>query len=515
MNAPAGRAEPSTAPTWLLGAALALSSSAAMALEIAAARLLAPYVGMSLYSWTAVIAVVLAGLSLGHWIGGALSDQGAARRLEARLGLLLLAAAATTFLSQFLVRLLAGAVTPALSPVGAIGVLAFVAFFAPSFFAGAHSPLLTKLALDAAPAARHGRVLGRMYALGAVGAVLGTVGGGLALIPYLGVAVSIGLLAALYAALAALFLTRRWRLGAVGAAILAAVSVGAAGDALSPCDEESGYFCIRVDDLSGSRAARVLALDHLAHSVNDRDDPRWLHSPYVQLVDELARRRFAGPALDAFFIGGGAYTLPRAWAASYPEARLLVAEIDSDVTAVARRDLWFEPDARIAIVHQDARATLAALPPERRFDIVFGDAFHDISIPTHLATDEFHQQIAARLKPGGFYALNVVEVIRRPRFLASIAETLQRRFAFVELWLWRESLSPRERRATWVVIASDAPSGAEALASSYGPANRWARAPTQEMIDLFMPDERVFLTDDFAPVNRLMSHLLLDADLAQ
>ncbi|MEO0719944.1 MAG: fused MFS/spermidine synthase, partial [Pseudomonadota bacterium] len=32
-----------------------------MALEIAAGRLMAPYVGMSLYSWTAIIAVVLAG----------------------------------------------------------------------------------------------------------------------------------------------------------------------------------------------------------------------------------------------------------------------------------------------------------------------------------------------------------------------------------------------------------------------------------------------------------------------
>jgi len=57
------------------GVALLVSSACAMALEIVAGRLLAPYVGMSLYTWTAIIAVVLGGLSLGHWLGGALVDR--------------------------------------------------------------------------------------------------------------------------------------------------------------------------------------------------------------------------------------------------------------------------------------------------------------------------------------------------------------------------------------------------------------------------------------------------------
>ena len=48
--------------------AIFLSSAGLMALEIAAARLLAPYIGVSLYSWTAIIGVVLGGLSLGNWL---------------------------------------------------------------------------------------------------------------------------------------------------------------------------------------------------------------------------------------------------------------------------------------------------------------------------------------------------------------------------------------------------------------------------------------------------------------
>lgn len=55
-----------------------LSSAALMALEIAAARLLAPYIGVSLYSWTAIIGVVLSGLSLDNWFGGVWTDRGGA-----------------------------------------------------------------------------------------------------------------------------------------------------------------------------------------------------------------------------------------------------------------------------------------------------------------------------------------------------------------------------------------------------------------------------------------------------
>ena len=43
-----------------------LTSAASLTVEIVAGRMLAPYVGMSLYTWTSVIAVVLAGFSAGH-----------------------------------------------------------------------------------------------------------------------------------------------------------------------------------------------------------------------------------------------------------------------------------------------------------------------------------------------------------------------------------------------------------------------------------------------------------------
>ncbi|MEM6670773.1 MAG: fused MFS/spermidine synthase [Pseudomonadota bacterium] len=496
-------------------AALLLSSAGSMALEIAAGRLMAPYVGMSLYSWTAIIAVVLAGLSVGHWIGGVMADR--SRRPALWSGRVLLLAAALTFLSLFILRESAGWALGAFAPLTAMSLLAMLAFFAPSLAAGVLSPLLTKMALDAAAPEQRGRVLGRMFALGAAGAILGTVASGFFFISWVGSYGTVLSIAGLYAVLAAPVLAVGGRAAVVAICALAAAGPLVFADLRSPCDAESSYFCIRVDDApsGGAGPARVLALDHLAHSVNARNDPEFILSPYVQLVDEIARRRFVGDRLDAFFVGGGAFTLPRAWDVAWPDGRRIAVEIDPEVTRVAQERLWFAPSDRLEIVHGDARAALQALPRAPLFDVVFGDAFHDVAIPQHLVTDEMHAEIAARLKPGGLYMINVVEAQREPPFLLSLALTLRQRFSHVELWIDPSAVTPGEGRTTWVVVASDEPTGLDRIRSRRGPNREWRRVPTDAMLQVLPSEELVILTDDFAPVNRLMRHVLLDPSLVE
>src|SRR6187200_3256454 len=52
-----------------------VGSACLLILEIVAGRLLAPELGVSLYTWTSVIGVVLAGLALGNFFGGRLADR--------------------------------------------------------------------------------------------------------------------------------------------------------------------------------------------------------------------------------------------------------------------------------------------------------------------------------------------------------------------------------------------------------------------------------------------------------
>ena len=78
-----------------------VSSTCIMVLELVAGRIIAPYVGVSLYTWTSVIGVVLAGMSLGNYLGGGLADRWASPRL---LGILVFCWAACSAVGILLIE---------------------------------------------------------------------------------------------------------------------------------------------------------------------------------------------------------------------------------------------------------------------------------------------------------------------------------------------------------------------------------------------------------------------------
>ena len=75
--------------------------------EIVAGRMIAPYVGMSLYTWTAIIAVVLAGFSVGHWWGGRIAAHDSQNTLR-QTAWTMVAAALTTAAARLMLRGFAG-----------------------------------------------------------------------------------------------------------------------------------------------------------------------------------------------------------------------------------------------------------------------------------------------------------------------------------------------------------------------------------------------------------------------
>jgi len=492
----------------LLAAAVALNAAAAMVLEIAAGRLLAPYFGMSLYTWTTVIGVVLAGLAAGHWLGGRLAGA-TGRRLTNRLAGAFWSGALTSALVLPILALVVGqSGLRALPPAPAIALSGFAAFFLPSLLAGLVQPIATKLALERTGHVS-GRVIGRMLAMGALGSILGTFLAGFVLISFVGSAGTVWLVAGTNAILGAVFM-RRWAALAVVAAV-AVVSTGLLSGVVpypaalrTPCDRESQYFCIQIDpadDLVGV-TSRLMALDHLVHSINVRDDPRLLPSPYLHLVDEIALARFPDGPRRAFFVGGGGFILPRAWHDRWPRADLVVAEIDPVVTALAQSELWVDPGPTMTVLERDARVALDL--EGGGYDVIFGDAFRDIAIPAHLVSREFHDLVAARLSDRGFYIMNVVDNPQRPRLLASLVRTLRQSFPEVEAWVSPEDIEGA-RRATFILYAAARPSGlARQLLSQEGFERFWARIDLSRLpVDALGLE----LTDDLAPVDRLLGDL--------
>lgn len=506
-----------TIPLYLI--VTGLSAACGLVIEIVAGRMIAPYLGMSLYTWTAVIAVVLAGFTAGHWVGGWLAGKPAA---DARRGVIisLFLAGLTAALSLVLIRALSGPViTMGLSPVPTILILTTALFFLPSFFVGIPSPALTKLAIDEAPE-RMGRLLGAFYAVGAFGSIAGTLAAGYFFISYLGSIRTILTVAVLYCAMAAaIFAVDRRLSGAAlfsrgsAASLLAAVAL--IGGVLiwgrgvrafvEPCTKESAYYCIRVVDITRDLGlpARTMVLDHLGHGTNLRDRPDIYLTPYVEAQDVLVRAHFPEQGgLQAFFIGGGAFTLPRGWLAD-PQGRfsaVTVAEIDPEVTETAREAFWLAADNRLQVRHIDARRALAD-EPEGRFQIVVGDAFHDIAVPQHLVTREFFALVKSRMSEGGVYVMNVIDGETSPRLALSIRRTLLEAFPVVELW----RPAGQGERQTFVIIAAERETPLRRVSSRVDPDANWTRVDAEALDRLSTSVETLVLTDDFAPVDRLIA----------
>jgi len=88
-----------------------------------------------------------------------------------------------------------------------------------------------------------------------------------------------------------------------------------------------------------------------------------------------------------------------------------------------------------------------------RYDFIFGDAFNDLSIPYHLTTKEFNQQMKELLKPDGFLIANLIDSVTEGLFLPSYIRTLEEVFGKGNVNLL--VLAPELRRlgiATCVVV---------------------------------------------------------------
>ena len=96
---------------------------------------------------------------------------------------------------------------------------------------------------------------------------------------------------------------------------------------------------------------------------------------------------------------------------TYPGTAVDVAEIDPAVTKANHHG------PGLAQGHPD-QDHLGRRPPVRRartrtrkqYDLIFGDAFNDFSVPWHLTTREFNEKIAKMLGPDGVYMINIIDV---------------------------------------------------------------------------------------------------------
>ncbi len=411
-----------------------------MIIEITGNRLLAPVFGNSLYTWTALIGVVLVAFSAGGYFGGWLVDKSPR---PAVLAMVLFAAGVATILIPPVYYLVDGPVS-GMGLVAGPTLLSILLFMVPGCLLGSVTPFTIRL-LSMAGEDRHiGRAAGVIGMLGSLGSFVGTFLSGFYLIPAFG-ARTIFVFTAAVLLLAGGAVIFRFRAGFTRALAMlllgVAVMSGALFAAVSPGAREGSifrkltfYHSIEVFDQpeGEGRTARYLQLDTTTEGGQIRESGEIVleYQNYWMLAMPL------GDGLErAAFLGAGAFAMPQHLARHWPKARVDVVEIDPEVVEAGYDYFRLGEYENVSAHAMDARRFLATVP--EKYDFIFGDAYNGVRyIPAHLTTVEFFETVRGALSEDGVFVLNIISGVtgERAALFDAIRETVATVFRNVEVY---------------------------------------------------------------------------------
>jgi spermidine synthase len=297
---------------------------------------------------------------------------------------------------------------------------------------------------------------------------------------------------------------RAWLPAALLAALVLAASasgVGSGGGAGGPgllYERTTPYQTLEVTQRSGVRYLTSDRVQQAAVILADGEPalryPRC--APAGLLLNPRPRRLLA--------LGMGAGSVGSYLQRRLPGLAVDYVELDPAVPEIARRFLLFR-DGPLARVHvADGRRFLAGAGGSA-WDYVYCDTYIGQSVPFHLTTLEFLDEVRRHLAAGGTFGLNLAAGLADP-FSRAMYRTVRERFESVYLFrVWGA--------ANLLVLASAAP--AEPQAQLLARARELDRQlpgfdPPLALLALgriagdFEPAGAPVLRDDFAPVDRLV-----------
>ncbi len=462
------------------------TSGAVLVLEILAGRLMAPYVGVSLETFTGIIGTILAGIALGAAVGGRLADR---RDPTSLIGAALIVGGVLSWLSIPIVSFLGPGVG---NEVPAIVILSLFGFFLPAMALTSVGPMVAKIRLQSLT--ETGEVVGGLSAAATVGALVGTFFTGFVLVsaaPTRPVILVLGLALVIWGVVFSVTHGGQ-KLPSGGLGIVALLIFGLATVSADPCEFESAYACGRVVTDDDDDSLRFLILDTLRHGAVDLDDPTHLEFRYINIIGDAVDALPEGP-IDALHLGGGAFSVPGYINATRPGSTNLVLEIDPLLVDVAEDELGLILGPDLSVRTGDARLALDGLATDS-YDLIVGDAFGGLSVPWHLTTTEFIGELDRVLRPGGLYVMNVIDGGEN-RFAEAELATLAEHFDHLAAVVPNDW--PRPAPVNQILIASDTPLPYLVVDVVHG--------VIVDDVEAFTGGAMV-LRDDFAPVEQLAAN---------
>jgi spermidine synthase len=412
------------------------SGMTALAVELAASRLLGNVYGSSNLVWACIIGLILIYLTVGYWLGGKLADKHPNFQVFYRILMWgSLTVGLVPMVSRPVLRLSANAFDRLQLPILAGAFIAvLILFIVPVTLIGMASPFALKLALKDARIA--GKISGRISAISTLGSFIGTFLPVMVLVPLIGTYRTFLFFSSLLMLVATIgffvyvgakswlryswmpvVLVLLWIFGARGADKATENMIYETESAYNYIQvlEKDSYRYLRLNEGQGMHSVyHPTRLNYSGPWSQVLVAPFFNHAPHtLDSVNHIA------------IVGLAAGTTARQATAVYGDVQIDGFEIDPKIVEVGKE--YFEMDEpNLEIILQDGRWGLAHA--DSQYDIISVDAYRPPYIPWHMTTVEFFQIVHDHLTDDGVMAINIGRSPLDRTLVNDLATTIQQVF---------------------------------------------------------------------------------------
>lgn len=491
-----------------------ITGAVVLIVEVTATRILSPYFGNTIYTFSSVIGIILAALSLGYYLGGVFADKHP--KLSWFFGIILaggLSILGLRVLNDTLLPFLGVKLSITTGPL--VSTLAL--FFIPGFLLGTLSPFAIKLRQVSLPKVGVGKIAGEVFFWSTMGSILGSLSAGFFLIPRFGIDQIITYVGAALILMGLAGLYRPHRKGSfllVAAITLLAFFPLAAKDFAAGSRQDVVYSADGVyekitiyDGTYNDQKTRFLKQDvsYSAAMFLDSDELVYDYTKYYSIYPI-----FKPEIKEVLAIGGGAYSVPKAILGENSKVNVDVAEIEPGLFELAKKYFRVPDEPRLKNYIQDGRRFLQAT--QKRYDLIFSDVYYSLlSVPVHFTTEEFFRLAKSRLSEDGVFIANLIGSLSRqkPSFILSEIRTLRSAFPNSYIFAVSSPTSLAVQNIIFVGYNSQRKIDFASLESKEGD-SKIIRDLSEKLVDLTRYNLSAYpkLTDNYAPVEYLMTGVL-------
>ena len=404
-----------------------------MAFEMLGSRYLNPYFGSSIYTWAALITVVMIALSIGYFAGGVLADKFPTPVL---LGILILIGSMWLGFIPLFNEVALDMVFATVEDIRYASLIgALVILLLPLTLLGIYSPYAIRLILSETGSS--GTVSGRIYGVSTIGSVFGTLVTTFYLIPTIGTKMitfslsALGVVSGLSLIVLGMKNNEKYFkksmilsktvflvygvlfLFGINGAVAGSLSLEQIKSLPNGMVEhvESEYNDIFISKtgrnaFGGIDKVTMAFRRHGAgytESIRDLTNEYALPVKYTQVM--TVGLAYQPEPTNIIMLGLGGASTTKYIHKYFPDAVIKVVELDNEVINMSKKYFGVEESERYQLVNSDARVYLRK--NKSMYDIIMIDAFRGGYIPFHLLTTEFYKLVEQRMTKKSILVINL------------------------------------------------------------------------------------------------------------